>query len=689
MKYFNITANNPKIIIVKAFISGLGDIVSTQNSLLKKGFSRDEVIYVSLFDKKVDSISVADLRVKMLELSDYLKVTPNINILVDDVNYVDNKGKAHLNVIFGKVFRKDSSLWSRNGVLLSNIDDYSIKCVCGLRADTLLREKEDKKIIDSEFIVDFDNINIVRVIDGEIAKNILRDIYKSEEIFVDTETNSLRWEHINSKLLTLQMTSDIDINTSYVFWIDHKDMPTSNNLKKVLKQGIKWILESGKKIFIHNAGFDLLWIKRHLVEDLDFYKVNIYDTMLIYHFLTNTIGEVVVLGLKESAFVNKVAPDWETDLDIASEQIRKDLKITKDKFNYEMFDIDMLERYSGIDTIVLAHYWNMLKELNEKHIARPEVDFIKTTWEKNWQPIMQSLYYTTWNGLPFDLKEAYKQKENLEDRIEELYNNVLEDENTKKAVVKINAINFRKAKEAYNKKCREAEIKGKSFKGAEPSLEKGNYGSIKFDVGFNPSSGSHKNILFFDILGLKPTKITKTGGATGADQITEMFEANPEFKVLQYFNEIATLEKELGTYVLPFIELSETSYDGFIRSNPVPLNTSLRLRTKNPNTLNVPKTDFKNCFKMPNKDFIFQLDYSALESILSLNYTKDENRLAQYNVGISDSHSVNAIIAGKALEKSEYENLNVSSVEDVEFVKNNYKVDRQDAKAITLNAGAS
>ena len=689
MKLYNITAKEPKICIVKAYISGLGDIVSTQNALLKKGFARDEVIYVSLFDKKPKSIAVADLRLKVLEISDYLKANPSINILVDEVHYVDEKVKSHLHNLFGKVFHKDTSLWSKNGILLGTFDDYSIKMICGVRYNSLLREKESKKIIDSEFIVKLEDIKIVRVTDGEKAKTILRELYKSDEIFFDTETNNLRWDYKTAKILTAQITGGNDINTSYVFWIDHKDMPTTNNMKKVVGLGLKWILESGKKIFIHNAGFDLLWVKRHLVPDLDFYKVNIFDTMIIYHFLTNTIAENVALGLKESAFVNKVSQDWEGDLDIASEQIRKDLKITKEQFNYEMFDIDMLERYAGLDTSILAYYWQMLQELNKNHIASAEVDFIETTWKKNWQPIMQTIYYTSWNGLPFDIEEAYRQKDKLESRISELYQNVQSDENTEKAVKKINANNFRKAKEQYYAKVKEAEDKGKVFKGAEPSLEKGSYGSVNFNVEFNPSSGQHKQVLFFDILGLKPTKVTKTGGATGAEQITEMYEANPEFKVLQYFNEIATLEKELGTYVLPFINLSETSFDGFIRSNPVPLNTSLRLRTTLPNILNVPKTEFKNCIAMPNKDFIFQLDYSALESILSLNYTKDENRLAQYNAGIQDSHSVNAIIAGKALEKPEYENLNVTSVADVEYVKNNYKVDRQNAKAITLNAGAS
>lgn len=683
-KLFNITAQQTaKVLVIKTFISGLSDVLSMQTSFIKKGFSKDDILYYSLFDKKMDALGVAELRLKMLELADFLKVHGNINLIVDEVGYLDTKGKYVGHCIFGKVFGKDISLWKTNGILMGNVDDLSIKFICGLiRLDSVKREMESKKIIDSEFVVDFNKVNIIRVTDGEIAKNILRDIYKNnDEIFFDTETNSLRWEMIGSKLLTVQITGNSDKDTSYVFWIDHKDVKTTNNMKKVMSQGLKWLLESGKKIFIHNANFDILWVKRHLVPDLDFYKVNIYDSMVIYHFLSNTIAENVSLGLKESAFINKVSADWETDLEEASVNIRKELGIKKEDFNYEMFDSDMLERYAGIDTIVLAYYYEMLQRLRDNHIARPEVDLIETTWLQNWQPIMQSLQYTIWYGLPFDIKTAKKQQKELEDRIAELYNNVQSNEDTQKAVIKINEKAFKKAKEAYKKKCREAEEKGKVFKGAEPDLAKGKYDSIKYNETFNPSSGSHKQVLFFDILGIKPIKVTKTGGATGADEVTAMFEANPEHKVLSYFNEIGKLEKELGTYVLPFIELSETSFDGFIRGNPTPLNTSLRLRTKSPNILNLPKTDFKKCVTMPDGNFIFQLDYSALENILSLNSTKDEARLAQYNLGIQDAHSVNAIISGKATKDIRFENFDVTNPDDVAKVKKEFPLERGKAKS--------
>lgn len=84
---------------------------------------------------------------------------------------------------------------------------------------------------------------------------------------------------------------------------------------------------------------------------------------------------------------------------------------------------------------------------------------------------------------------------------------------------------------------------------------------------------------------------------------------------------------------------------------------------------------------MSNGDFIFQLDYSALENILSLNSTKDEARLAQYNLGITDAHSVNAIIAGKAVGDKRFEGFDVTKPEDVARIKKEFPLERGNAKS--------
>ncbi len=688
MKIYNQKAleeGSAKILICLTHIESLSKLTPYTSKLKNAGVLPSEVAYISLFDNKVDTVSVITLRSKMQELGELLKVS-GVNIIVDDVGYRDAKGKYNSNLIFTKIFNKDNSLWKHNGILVNNIGDVRTKLICGWRDEAVKREMVSPKLIDSEFILDFNKANIVEVTDGNVAKDILRKLHKENtEISYDTETNHLRWERVGSKLLTVQMTGNTDPYTSYVFFIDHKDKPTTNNMKSVMATGVKWILESGKNICIHNANFDLLWTKKHLCPDLDFYKVNSYDSMLIYHFLTNSIEDVSV-GLKESSFVNKLAEDWETSLDEARKAICSEHKIKKEDFSYELFDVDMLARYAGLDTIVLCEYMNMLRRLNDNHIARPELDIIKETWKESWQPIMQSVQYQMYAGMPFDITIAKKQLKEQNETVEKLLNEILEDSNTAKAMEIVNNQNFEKAIKAYQKKVDEALEKGKEFKGKAPDRDAGSYGSIKYNEEFNPASLACKRVLFFDVLKLPIINKTDSGlPACGAGELEEYCAKYPHYTVLQNFGTIAKIEKEIGTYLEPFIGLAETSFDGRIRTNFVPLNKSLRMRASNPNLLNLPRSSFKKCIKESNDNFIYQLDYSALESILGLNNTKDAARLAQYFAGVEDSHSVNAIIKGKALKDPYYDNLDVTSVDDVNKVKKEKPVDRQNAKAITFS----
>ena len=689
MKIFNIKAlesGTATVLVLHTFLDTLSSLAkhNYKSKLAEAGLETNQVAYVSLFSQKPNKVGVAELRFAMQELEEILKVS-NINVIVDCTSYRDDKGKYSSGLIFSKIFGKDTSLWKNNGIYKATLGEVSCKFICEWRSPSIIREKDSKKIIDSEFIVDFDKANIIKVTDGNVAKDILRKLHKENDIIsYDLETSSLRWEIIGGKVLTAQMTGNTDPYTSYVFFVDHKDVPTTNNMKSVLGKGIKWILESGKKIDVHNMNFDLLWTKRHLCPDLDFYKINGYDTMIIHHFLTNSIHDVSN-GLKESSFINKVASDWEGQLDIAKKEICQRDKLKLEDFTYEMFDVDMLTRYAGLDTIVLCEYRKMLERLNEEHPARVEVDIIQETWKDNWQSIMQSVQWQIWYGLPFDIGIAKKQLKEHTETVTKLLQEILEDENTAKAMQVVNLRAFDKAKVAYQKKCDEALAKGKEFKGKAPEWDVGSYGTIKYNEEFNTGSLVHKRVLFFDILKLPILNKTDSGlPACGAGELLEYCEKYPQHKVLTNFGQIAKIEKEVGTYLEPFIKLSETSFDGRLRTNFVPLNKSLRMRASSPNLLNLPKTQFKKCITEANGNFIYQIDYAQLEAILALNITEDEARLAQYNLNIIDSHAVNAIIRGQALKDPYYMELSVTNPEDVLKVKKEKPADRQSSKQITF-----
>ena len=617
MKIFNQGAlenGTATVLVIHTFIPTLAELArhNYKNKLAEAGLETNQVCYLSLFDQKPNKVGVVELRQKMLELEELLKVS-NINVIVDETSFRDDKGKYSSGLIFSKIFGKDVALWNSRGVFVHKGGAGSFKWLCGFRSVSVGREAEKKQVVDSEFVVDFDKANIVTITDGLEAKEVFRKLYaENEAVFYDTETSCLRWEQVGAKVLTVQLTGGNDKYTSYVFPVDHKDISISNNLKKVVGQGLKWILESGKRIFIHNANFDLLWTRKHLCQDLDFYKVNIWDTMIIYHFLTNSIYDVK-LGLKESAFVNGTASDWESDLGEAKKEICARDKLKLDEFSYELFEPEMLIRYAGLDTIVLAFYWDMLQRLNEEHPARVEVDILEETWGTQWKPIMQSIHYQIWAGMPFDIEVAKKQLKEHNETVARLTQEILEDEDTKKAMNIINSRNFEKAKLTYQKKCDEAQAKGKEFKGAKPDFSQEKYGSISFVEEFNPASLAHKRTLFFETLNLPVLGKTDGGApACGAGEMLEYCDKFPQHKVLANFGQITKINKECGTYLEPFIELAETAFDGRIRTNFVPLNKSLRMRASAPTLLNLPKTDFKKCVKEANGNFIYQIDYSAL-----------------------------------------------------------------------------
>ena len=132
-----------------------------------------------------------------------------------------------------------------------------------------------------------------------------------------------------------------------------------------------------------------------------------------------------------------------------------------------MFPVDMLTTYAGLDVTVLYFYWQKLRELNEAHPARVEIDIIEKTWVGNWQNIMQTLQWSIWYGVPFDIKECERQLEAQTKLSEEYIDKLASDENVLKTEAIINSLNYKKAIEAYNKKVEESLGKGKVFIGAD------------------------------------------------------------------------------------------------------------------------------------------------------------------------------------------------------------------------------
>ena len=136
---------------------------------------------------------------------------------------------------------------------------------------------------------------------------------------------------------------------------------------------------------------------------------------------------------------------------------------------------------------------DVLEDMSKNH---PALDVIRETWEKHWKSIMQSLYYTMYNGLPFDMEGAKKLKQKNEERINEINELIENNSFIKGTEKKLQGIALEKAWKEYNKKVDLAISKGKVFKGKEPTIENGKYGSTDLCPKFKTTSTAHKKVLF-------------------------------------------------------------------------------------------------------------------------------------------------------------------------------------------------
>lgn len=672
-----------KVIIVKTFIGSRTELMGYGKSLREIGLDGKEVMYVSLYDKKPSSISVGDMREKYKDLQDFLRLT-RVNVVVDDTEFRENKNGKFKQVkgfVFDKIFGKNVGLWSERGIFVKE----GVKWLCGFRGESLGRECQDREVLDSEFVVKEDLVEIVTIENEQDAIEAFRELYKSKVLYVDTEASGLKPFAKDFKLYTIQITGDLNKNKSYIFMYEHPKKVMTESYKTAVKKGVTWLLESNDKkdIWIHNASYDLLVFNS--VFGLDTYKINIFDSMIIYHFLTNTYN-AVPLGLKEICFTQGILWDWDSTLDSKKKEICLTNKMKLDDFKYEYFDLDDLLLYAGYDTVALAHLVDRLYVMSKEHIAYPEVDVIEDTWNNHWKSIMQSLYKVMINGLPFNMELALESKNNIEKRVAEIDNEIEKDEHIQKTERLIDKIAYDKALEVYKKKCEEAEAKGKIFKGKKPSIEDEKYGTIVLNNKFSSTSLAHKRLLIFDILGLEILATTDSGLPQLSDDIlTKYFEENPEISILQLFGEKAKLMKTLTTYVLPWIELVENDRDGRLRSTFNPLNTSGRLRGNSPNLLNITKDGgLKEIIQADNKNgfVVGQIDVNALEERSALLLHKDKVKLMMKETGVEDLHSLGAITISKAKNDGILGHLDATIPEHLKIVKKEFPHLRQEAKAL-------
>lgn len=352
----------------------------------------------------------------------------------------------------------------------------------------------------------------------------LMDVVEATEgpVAIDTETKNLN--RLANGLLTVQISKCIDFG--YLIPIHHKDTPFLPEELRYIKKRLKKFFESKNRNKYHiytNAGFDLNVLRTQL--GVRFFKNDVYD-ILAGEF---TLDE----NLK---FLMTVTGDYYYSLGNLSVQYGYDGYLTaefgkKDRATIEAHDLDAaLIRYCTLDTVVpfaiAEQQLALAKQIGhakfESMVSQQISDMLHTfsRMEINGNLIdVDYLFYLKTPGSPIE-KELHRLERELL---------------ATKAVVKANKILMKKGG-----------ISSTGWMG-ETVVNK-----------FSLTKPEHRQLLFFDVLGLEP--IMK--GKSGAGKIDKKFQEHyKDVEEVAMFTNLGKARKLRDSYVNSFIKLLASSDD--------------------------------------------------------------------------------------------------------------------------------
>lgn len=674
-------ANKAKICIVLNDIQSR-DMSKYANPLLKAEVKLTEILYVGLFDKSMKSISIGELRKGVSELEELLKVT-GVNLVVD-CTYKRDKESFVQGLLFKDIFHRDNNLWKDRGVLEVALGDYKTKFICTLRPDVIVREKDSTEIIDSEFIVNDMELDFIEVKDLKGLKECHAFLKTGSEITLDIETNMIDFAHKDSKILCIQVGIIENPNKVYLIWYEKTGIELEDTFKKNVKTFMQWLMLN-KTVIAHNgSSFDIPWICTHF--DIDAWKVSLIDTLVLGYIARNSTRRTP-LGLKDLTY--KYVADYDNALDLYRKEYCAEHKLKKEEFSYDLFPKDILAKYSFMDIVALNF---IRKDLEIECRQHKGGDLYESSFLPYYKDFSKLISYMQVLGIPFNIKKA---KEILLEKIKArdiILEEVINDSFVKSAQNLINKNNFDKAMKVYEGKVAEARLKGKEFKGKIPKLEDGKYGSINFNIEFNPNSTDHKRVLAFDILKLPIISKTLAGlPSADGDSFIKWAEKNTSIPILNVFSKLAKLEKEITGFYEPYIQKAENSRDGrlrgFYRINGT---ISGRISMTDINILQVPReSEFKYLLGFPEDSdyFIVNSDVTNLEGSQLTLMSLDEGLLDIDKYAKGDGHSFLAInLANLRVELFKaLKGLDNKKIEDIKFVKEKYPNLRHFAKTANFS----
>lgn len=370
-----------------------------------------------------------------------------------------------------------------------------------------------------------------------------------------------------------------------------------------------------KTVVFHNAKFDLAWFDYHF----GFSFPSVEDTMLLHYTLDERPGNH---GLKGLALQYTEYGDYEEPLYEFIKEYCSSHGMLKSDFSWDLIPFDMMVEYAAIDSCVTFMLYDKFKRAVQSNQKLNEV------YNNLLIPGMRFLVDVQDNGVPFDRDRLTFSQRVMEARLEKT------------------------TKELYSYP---EIVQFEEYQGAK----------------FNPNSVQQLRKLLFDFIGLKPTGIKTGQGAdsTNAEVLEILSNQHPVPALIMRIRKDSKIKNTYLDKIIPQLDR-----DGRLRTNfNLHSTTSGRLSSSGKlNMQQLPRDEsaVKGCIKARPGYKIVSMDLRTAEVYIAAVLSKDAELMSVFLEG-GDFHSTMAKRVFKL----------PCAVEDV---KELFPLQRQAAKAVTF-----
>lgn len=462
-----------------------------------------------------------------------------------------------------------------------------------------------KEFLETSSLPKEPEITTITLTDRERILALLERIAIENVVAVDLETTGL--DIFEDDILT--------INVSFGNWTGYV-IPVPDALGLFPDFWIRvrdaFAQRTGKWTVLHNAKFDMKFLKMVGVD----IPLPIFDTLQVFHLL----DENSTPSLKHLAARYLRVFDY-----------TEDVRETFGKKKIELNDSNRgaFYRYAGIDAAVTWHLAEVLTKeiLKDKELWAVYINII--------MPALPIFRDAEIHGVKIDTDYLRQYKETLEKEIQDIVDSLKRTPQVHMVMRILEQQEIEKLRKRYEK----LKKKTKTFD---------EYIATYLKVPeFNPASPQHLRLLLFDVMGLKPLVVGKTGPSTN-EATLQHYSGNP---IVQKLLEFREKQKLLSAFVEGILD--DIKKDGRVHTTYKLHGTVTgRLSSKNPNLQQIPRNHpIKKAFVAEGDDVLVEIDYSQIEFRVWIALSGDENARKLIEAG----KDIHRLVASKVFNKPEEE----------------------------------